>query len=121
MRKLSLGDQAKPSALSARVLGMEPLPAADHWLVAAASAMGLGNQHSVVSLVDLVLAAQRHTHTSAAEGEQIDRNGLDARVFKLQQTILGIIHRPELNRVASSTGTAGVGHLVQRDGFPPDR
>lgn len=76
---------------------MEPMPATDHALVAAAGPMGLGDQYCVVSLADLVVGAQCHTHPSAAEGEQIDRNGLDARALKLQQAILRIINGPILS------------------------
>jgi len=70
------------------------VPATDYGSVAAAGPMGLGDQYSVVSLLDLVQGAQRHTHPLAAEGEQIDRNDLDAHVLKLQQAILQIINGP---------------------------
>ncbi len=73
---------------------IEAVPTARHRVVTTAASMGLGNQQTLLSLMDRMLGGHHDADAHATEADQIDMDIGGGLTAELQQPILGVVDRP---------------------------
>lgn len=105
-------------ALQLPILGMGPLPAAEHGAMVAATAMHRRDQHPVHAWLGGIAGSHHHPNPPAVGRHQIHLNGLLAHRIQRKPAFLGNGHRPGGKGAARIPAAAEVRQLMQGKQIP---